>query len=130
MAIVDRPPFTLPTALPCLQSQVSLRLNGPAEEDLSLINSLAAGGARIVELFPAAAGAQLQQIPAQSLAHVSKLWLSVHNGWQGWQHLPRQLKDLSFCGLQQLPAELAGLTQLSQIWLEDNPIAGGWQHLP
>ena len=106
-----------------------------------LINALAAGGARIVALSTENRAAvlmwrrslQLQQVPPDFsvLAHLTNLSLSESPIQGGWQHLPRQLQQLSLggCDMQQVPGELADLLLLTELSLSFNNIEGGWQFL-
>lgn len=118
---------------------MALLLNGYLPDNLLLVKSFAAGGARIVELHlplwePSHDAWDRYRLPAElaGLSHLTKLLVANDAIEDGWQHLPLQLKqlDLSHCRLWEVPAELAGLKQLEQLHLSNNYINSGWQHLP
>ena len=81
-------------------------------KSLRMINTLAAGGACIVELSMSDLyGSTPQRLPA-ALARLSQLsQLALHGSFLegSWQHLPRQLHqlDLACCCLRQVPTALA-----------------------
>jgi len=92
-----------------------------------VVDSLSGAGVRLTRLSlalppkPPLWPNLLQPVPAElaALTQLRQLSLADIRLHGGWQHLPRQLRqlDLSNCSLERVPAELTALAQLSSLCL-------------
>lgn len=109
----------------CGLQRVPAQLAGLTQfRDLSLTsNTIKGGWERVPRPLQqlGLSGCCLRHVPAglAALTQLTRLNLSFNRIEGGWEHAPVQLQELikyNWCGLRQLPAQLAGRTNLRFLW--------------